>query len=109
MAHVNPADSCVMNCALSPTAMTKRQSQWKALADQALTRRAGPGWISSTYPSGVLDTLEELIGAEAECCPFLSFEVIVRGEILDVDLRFPIEAESMVSAIIDRGDDAGGS
>jgi hypothetical protein len=103
MTHVNPADSCATDCALTPTAMTSRQSQWKALADRALSRRAGPGWISSTYPSGVLDTLEELIEAEAECCPFLSFELELRGEVLEVDLRFPLEVESMVSAVIGGG------
>jgi hypothetical protein len=107
MTHDGNRDSTgVVACALSPTALTDRQSRWRALANQALSRRVGPGWISSTLPRGVGDTLEELIDAEAECCPFLAFDVRPRGEVLEVELRFPIEFEPMVSALIGGSDPA---
>jgi hypothetical protein len=89
-------------CALSPAALTDRQSDWRTLTDQALSRKIGPGWVSSTYPATVFPTLHALIEAEAECCPFLNFDVRQRGETLEVDLRFPPEFQPMVSAVISR-------
>jgi hypothetical protein len=87
-------------CALSPVALNDRQSKWRRLSDQALSRTIRPGSISSRFPPQALETLQVLIAAEAECCPFLSFDVRDRGEVIDVVLQFPVEFGPMVSSMI---------
>ena len=86
-------------CDLPSDRLLDRVASWKVLSEQALTRTTGPGWVSSTYPRELSTTLEALIEAEAKCCPFLSFDVHERGEVLHVDVRFPPEFEPMVSAV----------
>jgi hypothetical protein len=100
----NQEESChrsvAPTCALLPTALTDRQSEWRVLTDQALSRKVGPGWISSTYPAKILGKLQALIEAEADCCPFLDFDVRQHGKTVEVELRFPLEFEPVVSAVI---------
>ena len=87
-------------CTLPEEGLTARMGLWRALAEHALSRTAEPGRILSSYPHAVSGELRTLIEAEAECCPFLSFEIRERGDILDVELRYPLEFEPMIQAVM---------
>jgi hypothetical protein len=86
-------------CALTLTALADRLGAWRALIDQAASRTAGPGWMEGTYPVEARAELEALIEAEADCCPFLSFEVRERDEFVEVRLEFPPEFVPVIAAL----------
>lgn len=88
-------------CALSSDALSNRLRAWRAVSNRALSRRVGSGRVSSIYPPSVLEDLEPLIAAEAECCPSLSIEIRERGEIIEVEMNFPPALESTVMALLD--------
>ena len=90
-------------CSLTPERLTERLALWSSLAREALSRSSGPSTITTTYPRGVRPRLEALIAAEAECCPSLNFGVRARGDVLEVELRFPPELASLVAAATEDG------
>lgn len=90
-------------CALPSDEFSNRSRAWRAVSNRALSRKVGSGWASSTFPRSVLEDLEQLIAAEAECCPSLRFDVQERGEIIQVELNFPPALGPMVMALLGEG------
>lgn len=88
------------SCALPEAGLTDRLDAWRMVAERAVSRHAEPGRVVSTYQPDVLGRLRELIAAEAECCPFLSFDVRQRRDSVEVEVRFPPEFAPMVSVIV---------
>jgi hypothetical protein len=91
----------MLSCSLPAKDMLDRLAKWKALAEQSLSRSGEPGRVVSTYPrsSAISTLLRELIEAEADCCPFLSFDVREYGEVIEAELRYPPEFEPIVAMI----------
>jgi hypothetical protein len=90
-----------LSCSLPAAEMLDRLARWKALAEQALSRSAEPGRVASTYPrsDAISAQLRELIEAEADCCPFLSFDIRENKEVIEAELRYPPEFEPIVAMI----------
>ena len=67
------------DCSLDPAALASRIAGWGELDRAALSRRTMPGGLEVRYrlEPGVAERLLELIAAEAECCPHLTFEATV--------------------------------
>ena len=88
------------SCDLPADELGDRIAAWKDLGREALTRTASEGRILTTYPSTVRDRLTYLIEAEAQCCPFLVFDVREVGETLEVEVTYPPEFGAMVSTVV---------
>ena len=86
-------------CALPDAGLTQRMASWREVAEHVVSRRTSPGRVVSTYPAEMRQRVETLIAAEAECCPFLSFEVRGDDALVEVELRYPPDFEAMVAAI----------
>ena len=67
------------DCSLDPEALATRIAEWHELDRAALSRRTPPEGLEVRYrlEPGVAERLLELIAAEAECCPGLTFEATV--------------------------------
>lgn len=81
------------SCKLSADALTTRVGEWRSLAGTALRRRVEPGRVITVFPNraDVARAVTRLAAAEAECCPFLEFDVREDGSELRVELRYPRE------------------
>ena len=64
-------------CSLSGLELVERITEWAEVASHATSRHVEKGRIVSTYPleEQVLQQLRKLFAAEAECCPFMQFDV----------------------------------
>ena len=78
-------------CTLSGPELAERIREWGQVAAHATSRRVEKSRIVSTYPRDdeLLQQLEKLIAAEAECCPFMEFAIDLGQEEFEVELRVP--------------------
>lgn len=90
-AAAQPANADAAACSLAPDALAHRIGEWQSLAARALHHTVVNGELRATYPNtpDVVRRLEELIEAEQQCCSFFEFHLQARGQVLEVDLRFP--------------------
>jgi hypothetical protein len=89
-------------CALSPEEFEMRVREWRALANEALTRTAEPGRVISSYPAteDIRRRLLMLIEAEARCCSFLEFDMRDRDGAIEVELRYPAGFDSVLELVL---------
>ena len=89
-------------CSLSPDERAERGRELRELARRALARRdREEGAVVLTYRAApeVEGALRDLIRREAECCPFLDFELApVDGE-LALRVSAPAGGEAMLDLI----------
>lgn len=97
-------------CALQGDDLVERVQAWMAVASQGLDRRAEPGRIVSTYPRDreLLARIEQLIAAEAECCPFLKFRIEEQPDEMIVELQLPEELTPAFAALLQAVTEGGG-
>jgi MerR family copper efflux transcriptional regulator len=90
-----------LSCSLSGPELVSRIREWGQVASRAISRHVEKGRIVSTYPPDqqLLQQLHRLIAAEAECCPFMQFNVKEGPDQVEVELRVP-EDMSEVLAIM---------
>jgi MerR family transcriptional regulator, copper efflux regulator len=88
-------------CSLSGPDLAQRIAEWGRVASRATGRQVEKGRIVSTYPKDqqVLDQLRRLIAAEAECCPFMRFDVEERPDEVVVELRVPEEMSEVLAVM----------
>ncbi len=67
------------SCSLDAEALAARLAAWADLDRAALSRRSTPAGVEVLYrlEPGVAERLLELIAAEGDCCPGLTFEAHV--------------------------------
>jgi hypothetical protein len=89
-------------CALPAEQLSDRAHAWRDIATQAIATSASTGRVATTYrrTPEVASTLRRLIAAEAKCCPSLTFEVDEHDDLIEVDLRFPVEFEPVIFAVL---------
>lgn len=82
--------------------MVERVGEWRELAGQALSRTVCDDRITTIYPSDerLLQTLRQLIAAEADCCTFLKFTVSEGPVKTVVELAFPPEARPLIESMM---------
>lgn len=87
-------------CSLGAAELELRRARWQALSDSALVehgqRREGVRHVYRAEPD-VERELRELVALEAECCPFLDFEVAAGGDRLVLDISGPEVAADLVA------------
>jgi hypothetical protein len=89
-------------CSLSPNERAERGRELRELARQALAGRdREPSAIVLTYRAApeVEEALRDLIRREAECCPFLDFELVPGERELSLRVSAPAGAEEMLDLI----------
>jgi hypothetical protein len=89
-------------CSLSPTDRAVRKDDLGALARRALrSREPLPDGARLTFAAHG-DTERELravVAAEAECCPFLSFDLDRDGDLLRLDVTGPNDAQPIIAEL----------
>lgn len=73
----------VAACTLGADDGRTRMRRWRALAETAdpVARRIGPV-LEVSYPLDAGEELESLVTAERQCCPFVEWGIIRRGDTL---------------------------
>jgi hypothetical protein len=71
-------------------------------ARQALRRRVEPDRVFTVYPNRpeIARALAELVAAEKECCPFLTFDVQEQGTEISVELRYPPQFAETLARVL---------
>jgi hypothetical protein len=89
-------------CSLSAAEMRERRTTIDAIAREALrTREPMDGGVRLTFTDGA-DTeraLRDLIAAEAECCPFLRFDLDRDGDSMTLEVTAPEDAQPMLAEL----------
>jgi MerR family transcriptional regulator, copper efflux regulator len=96
-------------CSLNGPELIERINQWREVSSHATGREIAKGRIVSTYPSdpGLLQQFRKLIAAEAECCPFMQFDITENDDHFLVELRVPEDmsvALAMMLGLVTRSD-----
>jgi hypothetical protein len=89
-------------CSLSPDERVERGHELRELARRALVGRdREQNAVVLTYRSApeVEEALRDLISREAECCPFLGFELAPDDRELSLRVSAPAGAEGMLDLI----------
>ena len=92
----------MLACSLSGPELVERVREWADVASHATSRHVEKGRIVSTYPPDqqLLQQLRELISAEAECCPFMKFNVEERPDEVEVELRVPDDMSEALAVML---------
>ena len=89
-------------CSLSTDDYRARGAAVAQIADDALRSRDprdGGARLTFTGGDATEARLRELIAAEAECCPFLRFELDRDGDTLTLDVTGPDEARPIIDEL----------
>jgi hypothetical protein len=89
-------------CSLSPDERAQRGRELQELARRALAKRdREEAAVVLTYRAapGVEGALRDVISREAECCPFLDFELATGDRELSLRVSAPAGAEAMLDLI----------
>ncbi len=89
-------------CTLDSAALAARTAAWRAVSDDALVEeRRDETTITAVYARS--DEIERrvraLVAAEAECCPFLSFDLVAGAGTLTLTVDAPPEAAAVIGAL----------
>jgi hypothetical protein len=86
-------DPTVLLCSLQPEELAQRGRDWRVVNEACVERTVQPGLLTRRYrrEPEIAESLRRLIAAEAECCPFLRFEV------QDVDGQLQLEVTTTQS------------
>ena len=89
-------------CTLESSELIERIAEWREVSSQAISRRVEAERITSTYPPDpdLLERLQDLIAAEAECCAFLDFTIQEGERQTVVELAFPADARPLIEAVM---------
>ncbi len=88
------------HCSLDPAALAARLAEWGELDRAALSRRTTAEGVEVRYPlePGLAERLLALIAAEAECCPFLAFDLSRANGDLVLEISGPGEARPVIES-----------
>jgi hypothetical protein len=96
------SDNETLACSLNGPQLVERIRDWGEVASRAQTRHVEKGRIVSTYPKDdqLLADLRRLIAAEAECCPFMAFNVEEGPAQVVVELRVPDDMSEALAVML---------
>ena len=95
-----PADGqpLPLACSLSGKELRERGDWLERLGRHVVRREPRPGGMVVRFrrEAGVEEELRELVAAEARCCPFLTLSVRAEGDLLELDVSGPPDAQGIV-------------
>jgi hypothetical protein len=96
------ANEETLACGLSGPELSERIKEWGQVASRATSRHVEKGRILSTYAPDqqLLQQLRRLIAAEAECCPFMRFNVEEGPDEVVVELRVPEDMSEALAVML---------
>ena len=89
-------------CSLSAQDYRRRTDDIREIARRALrSTRPIDGGVQLTFADagGARSRLEDLVAAEAVCCPFLTLDLRQSGEDLVLDVTGPEEAQPVIAEV----------
>lgn len=100
MTHSENPTAC--SCSLDQSALSTRLAAWRRVAAQGRTVEVGENRVVAAYPrrKAILDDLQALVAAEAECCSFLTFTIEERGDEIVSELSYPSDIPAPLRAFI---------
>ncbi|HEY1989379.1 MAG TPA: hypothetical protein VGG43_07950 [Acidimicrobiales bacterium] len=92
----------VAACTLEADDGRARMRRWRALAETAgpVARRIG-SVVEVSYPLDAGEELESLVTAERQCCQFVEWDIIRRGEALVLRIAADPERPDDIEAFAD--------
>ena len=90
--------SLPLACSLSGAELRQRGDWLERLSHHVVRREPRPGGMVVRFrrEAGVEDELRELVAAEARCCPFLTLSLRAHGDLVELDVSGPPEAQGIV-------------
>ena len=79
--------------------MAERLAEMRAIGREALLVAQPEGILRFRATPETRQALEEIVAAEAECCPFLEFELIEDADALQLRVSAPDGAEPVVAGL----------
>lgn len=87
-------------CTLTGDDATGQLLEWADIQHHALSVAAVDRGVLMTFPSTMLDDIEDLARRESTCCAFLAISTSVVGEVLTLEVRSENpEALPVISAL----------
>ena len=90
----------VLQCSLDAEAFAARTEAWRALLSNAAVDGVEPRSMTIVVDRAHAPTVEELIGLEGECCPFLTFRVDEHADGLQVRVQVPPGGEATLERLV---------
>jgi MerR family transcriptional regulator, copper efflux regulator len=105
-------DEPAVACSLDGDRYGARTQRWQEVLGGATRRVTGGGAVTVRVPVDRLAAVAELVLAEQECCPFLTFGLEVTGPDLDLTVRAPAAAtgpDAVIAGWVPERPDTAGS
>lgn len=89
-------------CTLGADDGQDRRRRWRALTEAAAptARRTGPV-VEVTYPLDAGEELDSLVNAERQCCQFVDWDIIRRGDSLVLHIAADPERPADIESFAD--------
>jgi hypothetical protein len=96
------AETPPSTCTLERDELVDRINAWRKVVSRTTERRVENSLAVASYPNDgqLLEQLRGLIEAESTCCSFLQFTLVVQGDHIVTELRFPEEMPTPMKALI---------
>ncbi|QYG92488.1 MerR family transcriptional regulator [Iamia sp. SCSIO 61187] len=96
-----PREDVPIACSLSAEGVHEREREWSGLLAHVERRSPAPGGgVRLAFDAATpLPDLLRLVAAEQDCCRFFSFTVGIDADGTTLDVRAPVEAEPLVTAL----------
>ncbi len=99
-----PGESLPIVCTLDGAGQAERGDQWGRLLAQAVRRERIDGGLRFHLPATVAGPAAELAAAEQQCCAFFAFTLHLADGGLELEVRAPAEAVSLLGDVFGRAD-----
>jgi hypothetical protein len=87
-------------CSLDASALEGRLAEIQALGRDALIAAEPPGILRFRATPATRQRLEQIVAAEAECCPFLSLDLSEHKEELRLTVSAPEGADAVAAELL---------
>ena len=87
-------------CSLDASALEERFAEIQAVGRTALIAAEPPGILRFRATPGTRERLQQIVAAEAECCPFLSLELSEHKEELRLTVSAPEGADTVAAELV---------
>ena len=86
-------------CSLDAEGYAERAGRWRNVVRAAVREPLADGGLRLRLPAAHAGEVAELVVAEHDCCPFLTFRLALEGPRLTLDVHAPDAAASLVAAL----------
>lgn len=99
-----PSEAVPIACTLTDAAKNDRLQQWQRLLEHAEHREPIDSGLRIDLPATLTGEGADLAAAEQRCCPFFGFTLHISGRTVQLEVRAPAEAASLLTRVFGTGD-----